>query len=55
MYFVDRNRIEETLGFLEKELALFKKQTDWQTEIEKKRLSGSAMSPSNALSTREII
>ncbi|ARW08169.1 DUF86 domain-containing protein [Bacillus atrophaeus] len=38
MYFVDRNRIEETLGFLEKELALFKKQTDWQTEIEKKAL-----------------
>ncbi|MDO8226561.1 DUF86 domain-containing protein [Bacillus cabrialesii] len=33
MYFVDRNKIEQTLGFFEHQLALFNSQTDWQSEI----------------------
>ncbi|MBY8911266.1 DUF86 domain-containing protein [Bacillus sp. YC2] len=38
MYFVDRNKIEQTLRFFESQLALFNSQTDWQTEIEKRAL-----------------
>ncbi|PLR91377.1 DUF86 domain-containing protein [Bacillus halotolerans] len=34
MYFVDRNKIEHTLGFFERQLALFHSQTDWESEIE---------------------
>lgn len=34
MYFVDRNKIEHTLGFFERQLALFHSQTDWKSEIE---------------------
>lgn len=33
MYFVDRSKIEKTLGFFEHQLALFDSQTDWQSEI----------------------
>ncbi|MDM5303132.1 DUF86 domain-containing protein [Bacillus subtilis] len=35
MYFVDRNKIEQTLGFFEHQLALFNSQRDWQSEIER--------------------
>ncbi|MFT0801213.1 DUF86 domain-containing protein [Bacillus swezeyi] len=38
MYFVDRNKIENTLNFLEDELRLFKAQEEWTSEIEKKAL-----------------
>jgi uncharacterized protein YutE (UPF0331/DUF86 family) len=34
MYFVDRNKIEHTLGFFERQLALFHSQTDWKSDIE---------------------
>ncbi|MEC1291597.1 DUF86 domain-containing protein [Bacillus mojavensis] len=34
MYFVDRNKIEHTLGFFELQLALFQSQTGWKSEIE---------------------
>ncbi|MCC2930613.1 DUF86 domain-containing protein [Bacillus sp. LBG-1-113] len=34
MYFVDRNKIEHTLGFFERQLALFHSQTDWKSKIE---------------------
>ncbi|MEC1680712.1 DUF86 domain-containing protein [Bacillus mojavensis] len=34
MYFVDRNKIEHTLGFFERQLALFHSETDWKSEIE---------------------
>ncbi|MBU8611494.1 MULTISPECIES: DUF86 domain-containing protein [Bacillus] len=33
MYFVDRSKIEKTLGFFEHQLALFDSQTDWQSKI----------------------
>ena len=33
MYFVDRNKIEQTLRFYEHQLAFFNSQTDWQSEI----------------------
>lgn len=33
MYFVDRNKIEQTLGFFEHQLSLFNSQLDWQSEI----------------------
>ncbi|MEC1614379.1 DUF86 domain-containing protein [Bacillus mojavensis] len=34
MYFVDRKKIEHTLGFFERQLALFHSQTGWKSEIE---------------------
>ncbi|WP_071460574.1 DUF86 domain-containing protein [Bacillus massilinigeriensis] len=38
MFFVDREKIEETLVFLEKQIVLFKEQQQWGTEIEKAAL-----------------
>ncbi|GER68210.1 UPF0331 protein YutE [Weizmannia acidilactici] len=38
MYFVDRDKIEETLRFMEGRLALFKAQPGWQADIEKAAL-----------------
>ncbi|ATH93023.1 MULTISPECIES: DUF86 domain-containing protein [Bacillus] len=38
MYFVDRNKIENTLNFFEEQLRLFHKQTEWASDIEKKAL-----------------
>jgi uncharacterized protein YutE (UPF0331/DUF86 family) len=34
MYFVDRDSIEETLVFLDKQMDLFRKNGPWETEIE---------------------
>jgi len=38
MYFVDRDSIEETLIYLDKQIELFKNQRQWNTEIEKAAL-----------------
>ncbi|QNG60584.1 DUF86 domain-containing protein [Bacillus sp. PAMC26568] len=38
MYFVDREKIEETLIYFEKNLALFLEQEGWKTKIEKNAL-----------------
>ncbi|AJH79564.1 MULTISPECIES: DUF86 domain-containing protein [Heyndrickxia] len=38
MYFVDREKINGILSFMEKRLALFQAQPAWQTEIEKAAL-----------------
>jgi len=38
MYFVDRDSIEETLIYLDKQIELFKNQLQWNTEIEKAAL-----------------
>jgi uncharacterized protein YutE (UPF0331/DUF86 family) len=38
MYFVDRNKIEQTLQFLEQQCTLFKQQETWETMFEKKVL-----------------
>ncbi|WP_077735506.1 DUF86 domain-containing protein [Bacillus sonorensis] len=38
MYFVDRNKIESTLNFLEDELRLFHAHEEWTSTIEKKAL-----------------
>jgi uncharacterized protein YutE (UPF0331/DUF86 family) len=38
MYFVDRQKIEETLVYLEKLIELFSNQTDWSTPIQKAAL-----------------
>jgi len=38
MYFVDRDSIEETLVFLDRQLELFKNHSQWVTEIEKAAL-----------------
>ncbi|WP_066372058.1 DUF86 domain-containing protein [Neobacillus fumarioli] len=34
MYFVDRNKMEATLVYLEKQISLFQSQEQWQTPIE---------------------
>lgn len=38
LYFVDREVIEKNLQYLEQNIALFKKQADWTTPIEKAAL-----------------
>ncbi|WP_110113769.1 DUF86 domain-containing protein [Bacillus sp. CGMCC 1.16541] len=38
MYFVDRQKIEATLQFLETNIELFSSQTQWNSEMEKKSL-----------------
>jgi uncharacterized protein YutE (UPF0331/DUF86 family) len=38
MYFVDRDSIEETLVFLDRQLDLFKNHRQWNTDIEKAAL-----------------
>ncbi|CAM3780125.1 DUF86 domain-containing protein [Mesobacillus zeae] len=38
MFFVDREKIEETLVFLEGQIKLFKEHDKWETEIEKAAL-----------------
>lgn len=38
MYFVDRDSIEETLIYLDKQIELFKSYPDWTTDIEKAAL-----------------
>ncbi|MCY8086176.1 DUF86 domain-containing protein [Bacillus sonorensis] len=38
MYFVDRNKIEHTLDFLEEAFRLFQTQSEWTSDIEKKAL-----------------
>jgi uncharacterized protein YutE (UPF0331/DUF86 family) len=38
MYFVDRNKIEQTLQFLEQQCTLFKQQEKWETLFDKKVL-----------------
>jgi uncharacterized protein YutE (UPF0331/DUF86 family) len=38
VYFVDRNKIEQTLRFFENQLALFDSTPAWQSEIEKRAL-----------------
>lgn len=38
MYFVDREKIEEILLYLEKLVDLFSKQTEWSTQIQKAAL-----------------
>ncbi|MFS0637007.1 DUF86 domain-containing protein [Mesobacillus foraminis] len=38
MYFVDREKIEETLDFLDRQLTLFKNHGHWETLIEKSAL-----------------
>lgn len=35
MYFVDREKIEVTLQFIEKQLSLFESKEHWETEMEK--------------------
>ncbi|WP_175990465.1 DUF86 domain-containing protein [Bacillus sp. Marseille-Q1617] len=35
MYFVDREKIEETLVFMNDQLSMFNKQSDWKSEMEK--------------------
>lgn len=38
MYFVDRNKIEEILQFLNKQIALFEEKTTWETQVEQAAL-----------------
>jgi uncharacterized protein YutE (UPF0331/DUF86 family) len=38
MYFVDREKLETTLAFLEKQISLFSSQSQWETPIEKAAL-----------------
>jgi uncharacterized protein YutE (UPF0331/DUF86 family) len=38
MYFVDREKLETTLAFLEKQINLFSSQNQWETPIEKAAL-----------------
>lgn len=38
MYFVDRDKLETTLVFLEKQISLFSSQDQWSTQIEKAAL-----------------
>jgi uncharacterized protein YutE (UPF0331/DUF86 family) len=38
MYFVDRDKLETTLVFLEKQISLFSSQDQWLTQIEKAAL-----------------
>jgi uncharacterized protein YutE (UPF0331/DUF86 family) len=38
MYFVDREKLETTLVFLEKQISLFSNQKEWSTPIEKAAL-----------------
>lgn len=38
MYFVDRDKLEKTLVFLEKQISLFSSQDQWSTAIEKSAL-----------------
>lgn len=38
MYFVDRDSIEETLMFLDRQIELFKNHRQWNTEVEKAAL-----------------
>src|SRR5690606_15873229 len=38
LYFVDRNKIEEILQFLEKQLALFEQTPVWESDLEKAAL-----------------
>jgi uncharacterized protein YutE (UPF0331/DUF86 family) len=38
MYFVDREKLETTLVFLEKQISLFSNQEEWSTPIEKAAL-----------------
>jgi uncharacterized protein YutE (UPF0331/DUF86 family) len=38
MYFVDREKLEATLVFLEKQISLFSSQEEWSTPIEKAAL-----------------
>ncbi|KGM45581.1 DUF86 domain-containing protein [Neobacillus niacini] len=38
MYFVDREKLENTLVFLEKQISLFSNQEEWSTPIEKAAL-----------------
>ncbi|MBA4536003.1 DUF86 domain-containing protein [Bacillus aquiflavi] len=38
MYFVDREKIEETLQFLNKQISLFEGKSDWNTPLEKASL-----------------
>jgi uncharacterized protein YutE (UPF0331/DUF86 family) len=38
MYFVDREKLENTLVFLEKQISLFSSQEEWSTPIEKAAL-----------------
>jgi uncharacterized protein YutE (UPF0331/DUF86 family) len=38
MYFVDREKLETTLVFLEKQISLFSSQTGWSTPLEKAAL-----------------
>ena len=38
MYFVDREKLETTLVFLEKQISLFSSQTQWSTPLEKAAL-----------------
>lgn len=38
MYFVDREKIEETLVYYEKNLTLFSEQKNWDTDLESKAL-----------------
>ncbi|WP_018661822.1 DUF86 domain-containing protein [Heyndrickxia acidiproducens] len=42
MYFVDREKIEETLQFMEKRLTMLKAQQTWHTEVEKAALERAA-------------
>jgi uncharacterized protein YutE (UPF0331/DUF86 family) len=38
MYFVDREKLETTLAFLEKQIRLFSSQKQWETSLEKAAL-----------------
>jgi uncharacterized protein YutE (UPF0331/DUF86 family) len=38
MYFVDREKLETTLAFLEKQISLFSSQKQWETPLEKAAL-----------------
>lgn len=38
MYFVDREKLETTLAFLEKQISLFSSQKQWETSLEKAAL-----------------
>ncbi|MFP7297389.1 DUF86 domain-containing protein [Neobacillus niacini] len=38
MYFVDRDKLETTLVFLEKQISLYSSQNQWSTQIEKAAL-----------------
>lgn len=44
MYFVDRQKIERTLQYIEKNVEIFSNQSSWETEIEKKALERIAVS-----------